>query len=273
MSKNIRNYFALLLVIILAVSVGSFAILTIHSQSASASSASSDPAPSITLSPTAGPVQTPITVKGTGFTSGHIVNLYWFGFILDVPGIAGHLGYYALKTGITVPSSGNFSTTIIAPYDFSDIAHFVNATQNGVGTGITDANFTIMPTLQLSPWKAVYTEGDQILLHVYGGPLGTEAFVMGLNPQNETDVLKFTYDNNVWGFATSHLQTEGPIVTGGFTGGDIGGNITISFKAIGSNGYHDIRGYLGTKDDPPVPYLPCVIGGEVEFYVWTPPSP
>jgi hypothetical protein len=149
MNKNVRNYVALLLVIILAVSMGSFAILTIHSQSASASL---DPA-KITLSPTAGPVHTPITVKGTGFTSGATVKLYWYGFILDVPGITGHLAYYLIKPGITVPSSGNFSTTIIAPYDFSDIAHFVNATQNGVGTGIIDANFTIMPTLQLSPQK------------------------------------------------------------------------------------------------------------------------
>jgi hypothetical protein len=270
MSKNIRNYAALLLAIILAVSVGSFAMLNIQAQNASASS---DPSPTITLSPPAGPVHTPITVKGIGFKSGATVKLYWFGFILDVPGITGHLGYYPIKTGITVPLSGNFSTTIIAPYDFSDIAHFVNATQNGVGTGITNATFTIMPTLQLSPQKTVYKDGDQILLHVYGGPLGTAAFQMGLNPLNEIDVLKFTYDNALWGFATSHLQTEGPVVTGGLVGGDIGGNITISFKAVGSMGYHDIRGYLGTKNDPPVPYLPCVIGGEVEFYIWSPTQP
>lgn len=265
MSKNVRNYAALLLVVILTISVGSFVMLAIRAQSASASS---DPPASITLSPPAGPVGTPITVKGTGFASG-TVNLYWFGFILDVPGIKGHLDYYPIKTGIPVVS-GNFTATIFAPYDFSDITHFVNATQNGVGSGIIDANFTIMPTLWLSPKKTVYNDGDQMLLHVSGGPLGTAAFKMGLNPLNEIDVLKFTYDNSLWGFATSHLQTEGPVVTGGFTGGDIGGNITISFKAVGGMGHHDIRGYLGTKDDPPVPYLPCVIGGEVQFYIWVP---
>ena len=160
MSKNVRTY-AALLVIILAVSVGSFAMLTIHALSASASWI--PPKPS--RPPPAGPVHTPITVKGTGFKSGATVNLYWFGFILDVSGIMGHLGYYPIKTGITVPLSGNFSTTISAPYDFSDIAHFVNATQNGVGTGIINANFTIMPTLQLSPQKTVYKDGDPILLH------------------------------------------------------------------------------------------------------------
>lgn len=267
MNKNIRNYTALLLATILAVSVGSMAMFAIRAQSASASS---DPSPIITLTPSAGPIHTPITVKGIGFKSGATVNLTWFGYILDVPGITGHLGNYPIKTGITVPSSGNFSATIIAPYDFSDISHFVNATQDGVGTGIINATFTTMPTLQLSPQKIFYKDGDQILLQVYGGPLGTAAYLMGLNPLNETDVLKFTYDNNLWGFATSHLTTEGPIVTGGFTGGDIGGNITIRFKAVGSMGYHDIRGYLGTKDDPPVPYLPCLIGGEVEFYIWSP---
>jgi hypothetical protein len=270
MNRNMRNYTALLLVAILAVSVGSIAMLAIRAQSASASS---DPPPTITLTPPAGLAHTTITVNGIGFKYGAKVNLTWFGYILDVPGITGHMGNYLIRTGITVPSSGNFSTTIIAPYDFSDIAHFINATQNGVGTGIMNATFTIMPTLQLSPQKTVYQDGDQILLKIYGGPLGTAAFAMGLNPMNEVDVLKFTYDNNLWGFATSHLQTEGPVVTGGFTGGDIGGNITISFKAVGSMGYHDIRGYLGTKDNPPVPYLPCIIGGEVKFYIWSPTQP
>lgn len=71
----------------------------------------------------------------------------------------------------------------------------------------------------------------------------------------------------MWGFATSHLVTEGPIVTGGFVGGDIGGNMTISFKAVGGVGKHSIRAYVGTRDTPPVPYLPCIIGGEVEFNI------
>jgi hypothetical protein len=270
MSKNVRNYVVLLLVIILTMSIGSLGILTLEAQSASASSVS--PA-KITVSPAAGPVKTPITVKGVGFKSGAAVNLYWFGYILDVKGITGHLGYYPIKTGIKVPLSGNFSTKIVAPYDFSDITHFVNATQNGIGKGIVNASFTLMPTMQLNPKKTVYADGQQILLNIYGGPLGTAAFKMGLNPQNETTVLKLTYDNTMWGFAVSHLATEGPIVTGGFTGGDIGGNITIRFNAVGAIGYHDIRGYSGTKNDPPVPYLPCEIGGEVKFYIWSPAAP
>ncbi len=77
-------------------------------------------------------------------------------------------------------------------------------------------------------------------------------------------VLKFTYDNTFWGFATSHLETEGPIVTGGFVGGDIGGNITIRFKANGGFTKHNIRGFAGGHNTPP--YLSCEIGGEVEFY-------
>jgi hypothetical protein len=143
----------------------------------------------------------------------------------------------------------------------------VNATQNGVGTGITNATFTIVPTLSLSPQPANYTDGQQAFLNVYGAPLGTAAFVMGLNPQNEVTVLKLTYDNAMWGFVVSHLATEGPIVTAGFTGGDIGGNATVRFSAVGEVGQHIIRGYVGTKDTPPVPYLPCEIGGQVVFTI------
>jgi len=258
MSKNVRNYAALLLVIILAVSVGSFAMLTMRAPSASASS---DPSGTITLSPPSGPVHTVITVKGTGFTSGDTVNLTWFGYIVDVPGITGHLGNYPIKTGITVPLSGNFSTTIVAPYDISDVAHFVNATENGVGTSITNGTFTLMPSMQLSPLPAKYEDGQQVILHIYGGPTGT----IPVPPTNELESLKLTYDNTNWGYDDSHLTTEGPVATGGFTGGDIGGNITIRFLAVGGVGIHYIRAFEGPSTT--APWLSCEIGGQVEFEI------
>jgi len=225
--------------------------------------AQSDPIPTITLLPPAAPVNTPITVKGANFKPGATVDLRWFGYIVDVKGIKGHIGYYPIKTGITVGSDGNFLTTIMVPYDFADVSHFVNATQNGVGTGIANATFTIVPILTIDPQPANYTEGQEVFLRVYGAPLGTPAFMMKFSPR--LTVLKFTYDNMEWGYATSHLETEGPIVTGGFIGGDIGGNITIRFKAVGGVGRHNIRGYVGEKDTPP--YLPCEIGGEGGFYI------
>jgi hypothetical protein len=221
--------------------------------------------PTITLTPTAAPPGTPITVTGTDFTPGATVDLSWFGYVIQIPGITGILDYSPIATGITVDANGNFTTTIIAPYDFGDIIHPVNATQNGVGTDIVNATFTIVPTLHLTPQPTCYTPGQEILLHVYGGPLGTPAFVMGLSMLPEPTVIKFTYDNTFWGFSTSHLETEGPIVTHGFIGGDIGGNITIRFKAIGHSGIHNIRGFLGGKETPP--YLSCEIGGEVEFSI------
>jgi len=232
--------------------------LTIRAQSASAAS---DPSGTITLSPSAGPVQTPITVKGTGFTPGATVNLAWFGYIVDVPGITGHLGNYPIKIGIIVPPSGNFSTTIVAPYDISDITHFVNATQNGVGTGITNATFTIMPSMQLGPYPAIYKDGQEVILHIYGGPTGT----IPVPPTGELESLKLTYDNTYWGYDDSHLTTEGPVVTGGFTGGDIGGNITIRFLAVGGLGEHYIRAFEGPSTTGP--WLSCEIGGQVEFII------
>jgi hypothetical protein len=256
MQNGKRNFAAIFLTTILALSISGFVMVPAKAASVG---------PAIALSPPAGPVGIPITVNGTNFQPGATVDLSWFGYIVDVPGITGHVGYYPIETGMTVAPDGSFVTTFITPYDFSDIAHFVNATQNGVGTGITNATFTIVPTLSLSPQPANYTDGQQVFLNVYGAPLGTAAFVMGLNPQNETTVLKLTYDNTMWGFVTSHLATEGPIVTAGFTGGDIGGNATVRFNAVGEVGQHIIRGYVGAKDTST--YLPCEIGGQATFTI------
>jgi hypothetical protein len=248
---------AIFLVVILTLSISSFIMMPTKALAAS---------PTITLLPPAGPPGTPITVNGANFQPGATVDLTWYGYIVDVPGITGHLGYYPIETGITVASDGNFSTTIITPYDIGDVAHFVNATQNGDGTGIINGTFTIMPFMQLSPTPANYTEGQEVILHVYGAPTGT----IPVPPTMELESLKFTYDNTQWGYDDSHLTTEGPIATGGFTGGDIGGNITIRFTAVGGVGEHDIRCYEGPSTT--AAWLSCEIGSEVTFYIVGPSS-
>jgi hypothetical protein len=258
MHKQNRNSFATFLTVILALSIGSFIMVPANVQAANP--------PTITLLPPAAPPGTPITVNGTNFTPGATVDLSWYGYIVDVPGITGHLGYYQIQTGITVAPDGNFLSTIIAPYDISDTVHFVNATQNGVGTGIVNATFTIMPSLQLSPTPTNYTDGQEVILHIYGGPTGT----IPVPPTMELESLKFTYDNNYWGYDDSHLTTEGPVATGGFTGGDIGGNITIRFTAVGGVGVHCIRAFEGPSTTSP--WLSCEIGGQVVFNI-VGPSP
>jgi len=228
--------------------------------------------PTITMLPPAGPVGIPATVKGAGFTPGASVNIRWFGFIIDVPGISGHIGYYTIKTGVTVGSDGSFTTSFTIPYDFSDIVHFVTATQNGVGTGITNTTFTIVPSLSLSPQPVNYAVGQEAFINVYGAPLGTAAVMMGfqtVGPPGEVTVLKLTYDNTMWGFVTSHLATEGPIVTAG-SAGDIGGNASIRFSVVGIVGPHIIRGYTGAKNTPV--YLSCEIGGQAVFNIVGPSS-
>ena len=262
MYKNTRVFSAVLLSTFLLLVASSFATGTVHAAAP----------PTITMLPPAGPVGIPATVQGTGFKPGASVDIRWFGFIVDVPGIKGHIGYYTIKTGVTVGSDGNFVTTFRTPYDFSDIVHFVTATQNGVGTGITNATFTIVPSLSLSPQPANYTVGQQVFVNVYGAPLGTAAVAMGLplvGPPGEVTVLKLTYDNTMWGFDTSHLATEGPIVTAGSVG-DIGGNASIRFSAVGEVGPHIIRGYIGAKDTPV--YLSCEIGGQAVFNIVGPSS-
>ena len=241
------------LTVILTLSISSFIMIPTRALAANP--------PTITLLPPAAPVGTPITVNGANFQPGATVDLSWFGYIVDVPGITGHLGYYPIKTGIAVASDGNFSTTVIVPYDLGDVSHFVNATQNGSGTGIINGTFNIMPSMQLSPAPTNYTEGQEVILHVYGAPTGT----IPVPPTMELMSLKFTYDNNEWGYDDSHLATEGPIATGGFTGGDIGGNITIRFTAVGGVGEHYIRAFEGPSTT--APWLSCEIGGEVTFYI------
>jgi hypothetical protein len=261
MLKRIRkqkgNSAAVFLALILALAIGSF--ITMQAKALAAP-------PTITLVPPAAPPGTPITVNGANFQPGAAVNLSWYGYIVDVPGTTGHLGYYSIKTGITVASDGTFSTTVIAPYDIGDVAHFVNATQNGDGTGIINGTFNIMPSMQLSPTPANYTEGQEVILHVYGAPTGT----IPVPPTMELESLKFTYDNTQWGYDDSHLTTEGPIATGGFTGGDIGGNITIRFAAVGGVGEHDIRAFEGPSTT--AAWLSCEIGSEVTFYIVGPSS-
>ena len=56
------------------------------------------------------------------------------------------------KRELKAASDGTFLETIIAPFDFGiNVLHNVNATQNGSGTGITNATFSIVPTMQPSP--------------------------------------------------------------------------------------------------------------------------
>jgi hypothetical protein len=253
MHKHEGSSTAILLTVILTLSISSFIMIPTRVLAANP--------PTITLSPTAGPVGIQITINGTDFQPGATVDLSWYGYIVDVPGITGHLGYYPINAGVTVASDGSFVTTFITPYDISDVSHFVNATQNGSGTGIVNGTFTIMPSMQLSPTPTNYTEGQEVILHIYGGPTGT----IPVPPTMELESLKFTYDNTNWGYDDSHLTTEGPVATGGFTGGDIGGNITIRFAAVGGVGEHDIRAFEGPSTT--AAWLSCEIGGEVNFTI------
>ncbi|HVP15973.1 MAG TPA: hypothetical protein VMT42_01235 [candidate division Zixibacteria bacterium] len=258
MQKHSSNSFAIFLTVILALAIVSFIMIPkeVHAENS----------PTITLLPPAAPPGTPIRVSGTGFQPGVTVDLSWYGYVVDVPGIAGHVATYTIKSGITPDQNGNFTTTIISPSDFSDIPHQVNATQNGIGTGIINATFTTASTMQISPQPANYTDGQQVFLNITGGPLGAAA--LPITNASEAEVLKFTYDNVMWGFDTSHLTTEGPVATGGFIGWDVGGNISIRFTATGEVGVHTIRAYIG-RETVPI-WLSCEIGGEVKFTIMGP---
>jgi hypothetical protein len=256
MNMRTRN-FAILLVATLTLSVGTYAVLTWQTPNVSAASVSTK----ITLFPPAGPVQTPITVSGTGFNPGASVNLIWFGYIAS----SHSLGYYPIKTGITAGSDGAFTTTFKAPFDFGvNVLHMVNATQNGVGTGITNTAFNIVPSLQLKTQPENYLEGQEVVLQVFGAPAAGIPVSPGPGAPPEIPILKFTYDNNYWGWIWSHMEPV-PVATG-FPTGDVGGNATIRFTAVGKSEVHSIRAYEGSLTTIG-PWLGCEIGGEVQFEI------
>ena len=256
MNKLTRKYVAVLILGVLTLTAVGFALITTNVQNARALGSAA-----ITLLPPVGPVQTPITVNGTGFASGANVNLYWFGYIAS----SHTLDYYQTKTNITAASDGTFLTTIIAPFDFGiNVLHNVNATQNGSGTGITNATFTIVPTMKLSPQPTKYKEGQEVFLQIFGAPAQGIAVSPSPCAPPEVPILKFTYDNSYWGWIWSHIEPV-PVATG-FPTGDIGGNATIRFAVTGASGLHVIRAYEGSIATIG-PWLGCEIGGQVHFRI------
>jgi hypothetical protein len=252
-----RSYLVIILAMALVISGGAYALLINNKPAALAVPTTA----SITLSPPAGPVQTPITVTGSGFNPGATVDLYWFGYMVG----SHSLGYYPIKTGITAGSGGDFITTINAPYDFGvNVLHNVNATQDGNGQGVVNATFNLVPSIRLETQPAKYKEGQEVMLQVFGAP--AEGIMISPAPgaPPELPILKFTYDNNYWGWILSHM-TPVPVATG-FPTGDAGGNATIRFNAVGGSKIHTIRAYEGSVTTVG-PWLGCEIGGEVTFEV------
>ena len=256
MNKLTRKSVAVLILGIITLTAIGFVLINTNVQNAQALGSAT-----VTLLPPVGPVQTPITVNGTGFDSGANVVLYWFGYIAS----SHSLGYYQIKTGITAASDGTFLTTIIAPFDFGiNVLHNVNATQNGSGTGITNATFTIVPTMKLSPQPTKYKEGQEVFLQIFGAPAQGITVSPGPGAPPEVPILKFTYDNSYWGWIWSHIEPV-PVATG-FPTGDIGGNATIRFTVTGPSGLHVIRAYEGSIATIG-PWLGCEIGGQVQFRI------
>jgi hypothetical protein len=263
MNMRTRN-FAILLVATLTLSFGAYAVLLGHTPNVSAAPSSAK----ITLFPPAGPVQTPITVSGTGFTPGASVDLSWFGYVAS----SNSLGYYPIKTGIIAGSDGSFQSTFKAPFDFGvNVLHNVNATQNGVGSGIMNTAFNIVPSLQLKTQSEftnnqgvypTYFEGQEVVLQLFGVPADGIPVSPGPGAPPEIPIMKLTYDNNYWGWIWSHMVPV-PVATG-FPTGDAGGNATIRFTVVGTSKVHTIRAYEGSLATIG-PWLGCEIGGEVKF--------
>jgi hypothetical protein len=132
------NYISILIIATLILSLGTFYVL------ANVPDVSASNSAGITISPLAGFVKTPITVTGKGFTPGASVDIIWFGYVAS----SQSLGYYPIKTGIVAGSDGAFKTVFNAPFDFGvNVQHNVNATQNGVGTGISNSARASLPRL------------------------------------------------------------------------------------------------------------------------------
>ncbi|MCX8126661.1 MAG: IPT/TIG domain-containing protein, partial [Dehalococcoidia bacterium] len=94
--------------------------------------------PSVTISPTSGPVGTQVTVTGKGFAASET-------------GISLSYGTTAIDYAVIVDSTGSWSAQFNVPDSPSGTAHTITATRSSGTTVTSSQNFTVIPSLTISP--------------------------------------------------------------------------------------------------------------------------
>ncbi|MFA5861728.1 MAG: hypothetical protein WDA16_08530 [Candidatus Thermoplasmatota archaeon] len=167
-------------------------------------------APSLTITPTEGPVKTPLVITGSGFAPGGLVDLKWQtveGNRVSGAGFGEVLWPYAT---VVADSTGAFRLESKAPEDLGGPAHRIEAR---IGDNVTaQTSFTITRTAEITPKSGPI--GTMITLHMTGG--GWTQY---------DNIVAVTYDNSFIGFMCSFNSQ---------------GNMTLWLPATGDVGLHTI---------------------------------
>ncbi|MCX8173543.1 MAG: Ig-like domain-containing protein [Thermoplasmata archaeon] len=147
-------------------------------------------APSLTVTPGTGIVGSLVIVNGTGFGSSQVVNIYWD-------------STFNLRNSTTTTTTGTFSVPVIIP-SASGGKHTIIAKDAG-GNQAT-AQFTVIPSLTISPSSGYVGEDVTLTLNGFGANLEVEFYWDG-------DYWTSDYTNNV-GSRTVTLKL--PELTGGY---------------------------------------------------------
>lgn len=180
--------------------------------------------PTLVVSPTAGPPETPVTVSGEGYAPGAVVEILWYTMEGNRVSGRGFVEVSSLATTAVADAQGTLDASFVAPYDLGGPAHRIEAVVDGVA--VAETSYVLERAIWITPTS---------------GPAGTTITVRvaaGGWTHYDNNVA-ITYDNAFLGFACSFNSQ---------------GNISVYVQAQGGVGRHIIGVhpalYYGPSEGP-----------------------
>lgn len=164
--------------------------------------------PTLTVSPTAGPPETPVTVTGAGYAPGASVDIVWYTMEGNRVSGRGFVEVGSVIATAVADAEGNLAASFVAPYDLGGPAHRVEAVVNE--EAVAETSYLLEREVWITPTS---------------GPAGTVITVRvaaGGWTHYDNNVA-ITYDNAFLGFACSFNSQ---------------GNISVYVQARGGVGKH-----------------------------------
>ncbi len=169
--------------------------------------------PSLTVSPASGPIDTPITIKGTGFTVGQQLDLQWFRVVGNRMSGSGWAENSTSLGKVTASADGTFSLSLKALDDLGG-GHHIDAIADDKATATT--KYTVTPSIfEVTPDSAA--AGQPITVHL-----------KGVGWTETANIYTLVYDNAYLGYACGFNSQ---------------GDVTIQIPAAGAPGWHFIDLY------------------------------
>ncbi len=171
--------------------------------------------PVLWTDPTSGPIETPTTLRGKGFSPGQELEFFWFRVVGNrVSGSGWDETSLELGSG-TAQADGSVSLAFITPDDLGG-GHRIEVIS--AGDKIAETAFVITPSIST--------------LDVSSGPVGTELKIniKGVGWTETANIYHLVYDNGYLGYACGFNSQ---------------GDITLNLPLTGRPGWHFIDLYPG----------------------------